>query len=68
MKSCITELFKQLTDVIIDASVSNPLVEEQVKALHQSLALELAMAYMGEHGYELTAERKFVEKQETLIF
>lgn len=66
-KTRITELFKVLTDAIIDGIIINPLVEEELEEAHHSLALELVTVYMMEHGYELTAGGKFEEKQETLI-
>ncbi len=60
----VMETFKALTALILS---DDKTCEEAVEDLHQSIALELATAYMLEHGYGIDINGNFIEKQETLV-
>lgn len=63
-KGPVLELYKDLTALILSEDRT---CEEAVEGLHQTLAYELAEAYMLEHGYEIDKNGNFIEKPETSI-
>lgn len=62
-KLLMMETYRVLTALIMDPSETP--CEELVEGLHQSIALELATAYMLDHGYGIDINKNFIEKQET---
>lgn len=63
-KKLVLEAYRVLTALILS---DDRTCEEVVEELHQFIALELANAYMLEHGYGIDINGNFIEKQETLV-